>query len=91
MVTRTFLNTFVARMFVFLHMLTADVMAGPSALRGPLSQRMARQSKAMSFFEYAILAAIIVALAVIFRGLLENLIRAMWTQITSVWSNNTGN
>ena len=57
--------------------------------RSPLAAGVRPRARAMSFFEYAILAAIVVGVAVIFRGALGDLLEQMWGQIAQVWEGNS--
>lgn len=53
--------------------------------RGPLARQATVGARGLSFFEYAILAAIIIVVGVTFKGLLTTALQSVWGNITETW------
>ena len=68
----------------FLSALTGRIPAGP------LSPGLSARARALSFFEYAILGAIVILVGIIFQTQLKGLVTAMWGKITESWNTIKG-
>lgn len=66
--------------------LALQALFTPAPAGGVLGRRVAARGRAMSFFEYAILAAIVISVGIIFRRSLGGLLSSMWSTISGTWS-----